>query len=227
MDAETQHAQDHDFGNAHWVEMAAYNTAPHPLGDFQGFTFGSSPLMPMEPYIMPTMPQPYTPHHIGGEEAEAGAGEPLTMAPPWPSTLSTQPSYAPVPLAPMPIPASMSHLQNSVHRTQAPSPTAPRRTLSDADRRRMCMYHEEHPHVKQTEIGGGFCTFIDDDTDAMLTKSYSQPCLGWREGIYNYNPDESPVSMSGVLTDVSIVPFPRFCVKKKSISIPKMADGHR
>ncbi|KAK6331114.1 hypothetical protein TWF696_003184 [Orbilia brochopaga] len=31
-----------------------------------------------------------------------------------------------------------------------------RRTLTDADRRRMCLYHEQHPHVKQTEIGAMF-----------------------------------------------------------------------
>ena len=30
----------------------------------------------------------------------------------------------------------------------------PRRTLTDDDRRRMCEYHESHPGVKQTEIGG-------------------------------------------------------------------------
>lgn len=34
-------------------------------------------------------------------------------------------------------------------------PTA-RRTLTDDDRRRMCLYHQENPHVKQTEIGAMF-----------------------------------------------------------------------
>lgn len=34
--------------------------------------------------------------------------------------------------------------------------TNPRRTLTDADRRRMCLYHEENPNVKQTEIGAMF-----------------------------------------------------------------------
>lgn len=151
MDAETQHPQDHDFGNAHWVEMVAFNSGPHPLGDFQGFTFGSSPVMPMEPYSMPTMPQSYAPHQMGG--GGAGTGGPLTMAPQWPGMLSTQPNYAPVPLAPMPIPASVAHLQN-MHTTHVSSAPTPRRTLTDADRRKMCMYHEKYPHVKQTEIGG-------------------------------------------------------------------------
>ena len=39
--------------------------------------------------------------------------------------------------------------------TAAPTQTStPRRTLTDADRRKMCMFHEENPNVKQTEIGG-------------------------------------------------------------------------
>jgi len=32
--------------------------------------------------------------------------------------------------------------------------STPRRILNDDDRRRMCEYHESHPGVKQTEIGG-------------------------------------------------------------------------
>ena len=37
--------------------------------------------------------------------------------------------------------------------THAPN-SSPRRTLTDADRRRMCLFHEANPNVKQTEIGG-------------------------------------------------------------------------
>ena len=36
------------------------------------------------------------------------------------------------------------------------SGTVPRRTLTDADRRSMCVYHEENPTLKQTEIGGEY-----------------------------------------------------------------------
>ncbi|WEW55321.1 hypothetical protein PRK78_000750 [Emydomyces testavorans] len=140
MDAETQHPPDHDFGNHHWVEMGAFNS-PHPMGDFQGFTFGSLPIAPIGPAYSMSIPQSYTPQQLG----------PSTMPPQWPSLLSTQPSYAPVPLAPMPIPP-VAHLQN-MHTSHVSSSPTPRRTLTDADRRRMCMYHEENPHVKQTEIG--------------------------------------------------------------------------
>lgn len=34
------------------------------------------------------------------------------------------------------------------------STSTPRRTLTDLDRRKMCLYHEENPTIKQTEIGG-------------------------------------------------------------------------
>jgi hypothetical protein len=32
----------------------------------------------------------------------------------------------------------------------------PRKTLTDDDRRRMCQYAEDHPNVKQTDIGALF-----------------------------------------------------------------------
>ncbi|EER26262.1 hypothetical protein D8B26_003382 [Coccidioides posadasii str. Silveira] len=144
MDTETQHPQDHDLGTPHWAEMGLFNSPHHPLGDFHGFTFGSSPIVPLEPTYSMSIPQSFPPQQLG----------PLTMAPQWPSMLSTQPNYAPVPLAPMPMPMP-SHLQN-LHATHVSSSPTPRRTLTDADRRRMCMYHEENPHVKQTEIGAMF-----------------------------------------------------------------------
>lgn len=36
------------------------------------------------------------------------------------------------------------------------SGSQPRRTLTDEERRNMCLYHEENPHVKQSEIGAKF-----------------------------------------------------------------------
>ncbi|MCJ1307145.1 hypothetical protein MMC25_000791 [Agyrium rufum] len=51
-------------------------------------------------------------------------------------------TYEPLPLLP-PVTAPVSM-------------PAPRRTLTDQDRRRMCQYHQENPSVKQTEIGAMF-----------------------------------------------------------------------
>ncbi|KAI5779413.1 hypothetical protein DFH27DRAFT_530011 [Peziza echinospora] len=51
--------------------------------------------------------------------------------------------------------ASATITANQPASAHAPNPS-PRRTLTDADRRRMCLFHEENPNVKQTEIGAMF-----------------------------------------------------------------------
>ncbi|KAF3491649.1 uncharacterized protein GIQ15_01166 [Arthroderma uncinatum] len=138
--------QDHDFVGSQWVDMGVY-AAPHhhPLNDFTGFQYGSSPIMPIEPSYSMSMPQPYTAQHL----------IPLTMSSQWPSMLSTQPGFAPMPVAPMPMTPIAPPLQH-VQTPQISTPPTPRRTLTDAERRRMCLYHQENPHVKQTEIGAMF-----------------------------------------------------------------------
>ncbi|EGC41050.1 conserved hypothetical protein [Histoplasma capsulatum var. duboisii H88] len=147
MDTETQ-PQEHDFGVPQWAEIGGgYGPSQHrsPINEFNGFTYGSSPVMPVEPSYSMSIPQPYTSQQL----------LPLSTPSQWPSMLTTQSTFPPVPLPPMPI-SSMPNL-HPIH--TAPIATAaptPRRTLTDNDRRRMCMYHEENPHVKQTEIGAMF-----------------------------------------------------------------------
>jgi hypothetical protein len=53
---------------------------------------------------------------------------------------------------PMAIPPAMP-VPTKPMRQSSGQQTTPRRTLTDDDRRRMCKYHEEHPQIKQTEIG--------------------------------------------------------------------------
>jgi hypothetical protein len=66
--------------------------------------------------------------------------------PPWPSMLASQSSYAsPLQGHPLGVPLAVPQRHGA---------STPRKTLTDADRRRMCLYAEEHPTVKQTEIGG-------------------------------------------------------------------------
>ncbi|PGH32465.1 hypothetical protein GX50_04765 [[Emmonsia] crescens] len=147
MDTETQ-PQDHDFGAPQWVDMGGgYGQSQHhsPINDFNGFTYGPSPVMPVEPSYSMSIPQPYTSQQL----------LPLSTPSQWPSMLTTQSTFPPVPLPPMPM-SSMPTL-HPIHTAPVTStaPT-PRRTLTDNDRRRMCMYHEENPHVKQTEIGAMF-----------------------------------------------------------------------
>ena len=55
--------------------------------------------------------------------------------------------------SPKPAPARLGHL-NTVTPVTPSGNSTPRRVLTDDDRRRMCEYHESHPGVKQTDIGG-------------------------------------------------------------------------
>ncbi|KAF3921060.1 hypothetical protein AA313_de0204043 [Arthrobotrys entomopaga] len=74
----------------------------------------------------------------------------------WPVATTAQPMET---IAAVTIPPSTS--TTSTHHRRASGGAghgtgSSRRTLTDADRRRMCLYHEQHPHVKQTEIGAMF-----------------------------------------------------------------------
>lgn len=145
----------HD-SNGGWVDNSnAYNGSQHqsPVQEYNGFAFAP---LPMEPIYTTPMNPPRTTHQ---------QLQPLIM-PQWPSMLTSQSTYvppifpsAPVPVAPAPAPpappastpVSAASATSSSTRSQS---STPRKTLTDADRRRMCLYHEEHPTVKQTEIGG-------------------------------------------------------------------------
>lgn len=142
---ESHHMQSHDFPQPTWV---AYSPPqhPHPVGPiptYHGFGYGPSPIMRMEPSYSMSIPPPYAP-------------APLALpSQPWPSMLATQPQFMGPPMpavtmsasvsAPAPIPSS---------RKSSTSGSTPRRTLTDEDRRRMCLYHEENKSAKQTDIGG-------------------------------------------------------------------------
>jgi hypothetical protein len=71
----------------------------------------------------------------------------------WPSMLTNPGNFTSPPVA---IPASAPPLvKGSTPKLPAIHATpSPRKTLTDNDRKNMCQYHEDNPHVKQTEIGG-------------------------------------------------------------------------
>lgn len=85
--------------------------------------------------------------------------QPLLM-PKWPSMLRSQshstfqPAYLP-PVQPIG-PATQSASQTPVSATLTRSTKAPRKTLTDVDRKRMCQYDAEHPKSKQTDIAGRY-----------------------------------------------------------------------
>ncbi|KAF2139622.1 uncharacterized protein K452DRAFT_310553 [Aplosporella prunicola CBS 121167] len=145
MEHEQHHAPDAGYHDTtgQWVEQSnAYPHSQHqsPVNEYNGFAF--TPL-PMEPMYSHGMPPPRTTHQ---------QLQPLIM-PQWPSMLTGQSNYA------QPIYPSPPIPQHAAAPTPVPAPSTrssstPRKTLTDNDRRRMCLYHEENPTVKQTEIGG-------------------------------------------------------------------------
>ena len=158
MEIEQHQGQDSEYGDNQWVEMNGYgsggghSTTTTPLHEYSGYNYGTSTIMPIEPAYTMQRPPPYTSHH------QLQPLQPLIM-PQWPSMLTAQASYsAPVlPTTSVTTPVSSSTSRSSHSMQVTPTTTGgstPRRTLTDDDRRRMCQYHEDHPTVKQTEIGG-------------------------------------------------------------------------
>ncbi|KAF2637178.1 CenpB-DNA-bind-domain-containing protein [Massarina eburnea CBS 473.64] len=154
MDHDHHHHQQDSFeDHSAWAQPGHYD--PHqqhhsPVHDFNGFN-AYAPL-PMEPMYSAAM---HPPHHQ--PRTAHPQLQPLIM-PQWPSMLTSQSTYVPpiFPSAPLPItPASATPVSaTSTHSGRTSS--TPRKTLTDQDRRRMCQYHEDHPTVKQTEIGAMF-----------------------------------------------------------------------
>ena len=108
-----------------WVDMGVSNIRHPVLDDHIRTTFFSSPILSAEPVYSMLTPQPCT----------------SQQSTQWPRMESTQASY--IPIAPTPMqPKNLAQ------------PT-PRRHLTDEDRRQICLYHQDNPRAKQTEIGGG------------------------------------------------------------------------
>ncbi|KAI9931863.1 hypothetical protein ASPWEDRAFT_169297 [Aspergillus wentii DTO 134E9] len=159
MDTESHHTRDNEFphshsSHSHWMDMPPFNSSQQspPLPDYQGFHYGSSPVMPLDSSFGMSIPPPYS-------------SLPLTMpSHPWPSLLASHQQQPPPPphyqeagLPPMHIPPSISPAGPiPPPRKSSTGGTNPRRTLTDDDRRRMCLYHEENKTAKQTDIGALF-----------------------------------------------------------------------
>ncbi|CAL5867298.1 uncharacterized protein PFLUO_LOCUS1513 [Penicillium psychrofluorescens] len=148
METETHHAPDSEFGHSPWVDLGAF-TSPHnspPIPEYSGFDYGPSPLMAVDSvsYGM-SIPPPY-------------ASMPLAMpSHSWPSMLANQSPFHESGMPPAPVPTSVSPSapMPPIRRTSTGGST-PRRTLTDEDRRLMCLYHEENKTAKQTDIGALF-----------------------------------------------------------------------
>ncbi|KAL1971124.1 hypothetical protein VTN77DRAFT_75 [Rasamsonia byssochlamydoides] len=150
MDIDAPHAQENEYGSSPWVDIGGFEPPPvhhsPPMPDFHHFSYGPAPVMPMEPAYSLSIPPPYTALH-------------LTMpSHPWPSMLTTQSNFSDSTLSPAPAPTLSIPQPAPIRRIHTPASTGPtpRRTLTDEDRRRMCLYHEENKNAKQTDIGALF-----------------------------------------------------------------------
>jgi hypothetical protein len=147
MTMEHEQHQEHGFGyhdgSSQWIGGHSGFNSQHqsPIHEHDGFAFNP---IPMDSMYSSSMPPPRTNYQ---------SLQPL-VTPQWPSMLTSQSSYngpifssTPIPSAPVSAPVSAPPATGRTSST-------PRKTLTDHDRRRMCLYAEEHPNVKQTEIGG-------------------------------------------------------------------------
>lgn len=136
----------HDANSQQWIEGSTGFHSHHqsPVQEHNGFAFSPIPMEPMYTPAASSMPPPRTTYQ---------QLQPL-ITPQWPSQLASQSSYHTALFPSAPIQSTPVSTPVSAPATTGRSSSTPRKTLTDADRRRMCLYAEEHPTVKQTEIGG-------------------------------------------------------------------------
>ena len=160
MDPHDPHHQESGSGfhnpAAHWGDANSPFTSHHqsPVNEYNSYSF--SPVT-MEPMFASSAAMP--PPRTTSTHQQLQQLQPLIMpAPPWPSMLASQSTYAQPIYSATTMSCSPQALRTPSTPLSAPPTTGrqsnPRKTLTDADRKRMCLYAEEHPNVKQTEIGG-------------------------------------------------------------------------
>lgn len=146
MKTEAHHGPDGEFPHSPWVELGTFTSPQHspPVPEYSGFEYGPSPLMAVDATYGISIPPPYTSMPVPVHSHHA-----------WPSMMTTQSPFHETGLPPVPIPTSVSPTAPTPPvRKSSTGGSTPRRTLTDEDRRQMCLYHEENKTAKQTDIGG-------------------------------------------------------------------------
>jgi hypothetical protein len=168
------HPQPEDFPPAQWGTLAAFPASPQhsPLHEFNGFNFMHHSREVSMASMDGTVGRMEPPATVPSAPAQL---ETPTVEPQWPNMMAERVEVSYVPASSL----SASPPTRSARRghTSRSSQPIQRKTLSDADRRRMCVYHEENPNIKQTEIGGmpRFCNLSTrDNANTILSL---QPCL--------------------------------------------------
>lgn len=154
QDSNSNNNNTYGNNNDGWVEISTnYTSSQHqsPVHEYGGFGFMQHQVsqpqsLPSEQPFSRIAPPPPPPTQVHQHLL------PLIMPshPTWPSMLTNPAGYQAPPIA-LPSSSSLPLKTGKLPPLHTPSP---RKTLTDADRRRMCQYHEDNPTVKQTEIGG-------------------------------------------------------------------------
>ena len=161
MDQDSHGDHDSGYHDGNWSHMHSYN--PSPMSAFESEYYSQSGGQPlsMESFNMQMAPPPPPalrpqPQNVYSTQLPRGLLIPShqTSQVPWPS-LQTNPSRS-FGTPPIPIPPASAPPRIAQTKLPSTATTGPRKTLTIEDRRAMCKYAEENPHVKQTEIGARF-----------------------------------------------------------------------
>lgn len=190
MDTESSHAQEHDFAQTSWLDIGGFSPSEQsPTLDYQAFGYG---VVPLDPSYGVDIPPPYETLPIAMPPPPSSWPSMLSNQGPFPEPgmpavplMQAPPTLAPVPTIPaIPRKASTSKASTGKSSTgksstgksssgKSNSNPTPRRTLTDEDRRRMCLYHEENKTAKQTDIGG---KAFSDPTEGRFFRLISAIC---------------------------------------------------
>ncbi|KAI0155859.1 hypothetical protein BJ166DRAFT_594069 [Pestalotiopsis sp. NC0098] len=171
MEQDSHLAMDSSYSNDHWASM-------NPYGQMSMAGSGGDYFVPSSQYGLPSeslnsshMAPPPIPHqlqpshhqqqqqhhhqsaHYANQMSHGLLIHPqsTTSQVSWPS-LRTNPSQS-YGNAPIRIPPRATPPLKQQPKLPSLTTSTPRKTLTNEDRRRMCQYAEDHPNVKQTEIG--------------------------------------------------------------------------
>jgi hypothetical protein len=136
----------HDDYGAVWNHGADYNLQNQCPVHYS--SFNSNALLPRGPKYENDFQPSY---HLNPTQRTIHPQLQPMLVPQWPSILYQSTCQPPALFsAPVPItPASATRIKDSSTHSRSS-----RKSLSDSDRRRMCLYRDKNPTAKQTEIGG-------------------------------------------------------------------------
>ncbi|KAI9166715.1 Ribosome-interacting GTPase 1 [Paramyrothecium foliicola] len=174
MGEDSTMAPTHGYGNDSWASISPYSQSPYshsPMNEYNAFAYLPHGLPSESISRMPPPPQPQ--HHQMIQPAPSPHPQPPVASPApssaamahqqlpmltttWPSQLTnpTPPSgsYSAPPLS-VPPPSAAPPVE--APRLPAQHEKA-RKTLSNEQKRAMCLYHEENPGTRQADIGARF-----------------------------------------------------------------------